>query len=500
MSTATTRPKTLREAFPRLIPHPQLVGHELESLEKDVQRVRDFVNREVRPNALELDRRANADPHDFAWGVAKAGAREQLFSLVMPRASGGTEHHFCVRSSLLIEEVATGCSGVATIYGAHALGANPLLFGGPIFWDGVLRELAASERDGDPQIMAFAITEPSAGTDVEHHELIRSAQLMTQATQVDGGFLLSGTKHFISNGSVARWVTVMMPVDPKHPDDTMTGFLVDTQSDGFSVGHVEHKMGQRACPAAELIFDDVFVPDARVIGKVGDGMVLTIGVLAGSRPVVGAIATGIARGAYERLLEWLQTDPVGATLLEQQQVQLALAQMEEQIHLSRQAYLDAASEFDMISIGRVQALPSVRALGAMPRVARTNPISRRVIGSDLSRGAVMQIMARKVGDGQLARSLALSSLAKARGADTAMFVTGLALEVAGLDCGALRPELEKLLRDAKLTQIYEGTNQLNRLEVFDALVTEGSMHVMQHALDTADDTQRSATASEETVA
>ncbi|MBJ7348723.1 MAG: acyl-CoA dehydrogenase family protein [Thermoleophilaceae bacterium] len=418
----------------------------------------------------------------------------------MPRASGGTEHHFCVRSSLLIEEVATGCSGVATIYGAHALGANPLLFGGPIFWDGVLRELATSEREGDPQIMAFAITEPSAGTDVEHHELIRSAQLMTQATQVDGGFLLSGTKHFISNGSVARWVTVMMPVDPKHPDDSMTGFLVDARSDGFKVGHVEHKMGQRACPAAELIFDEVFVPDECVIGKVGDGMVLTIGVLAGSRPVVGAIATGIARGAYERLLEWLQTDPAGAELLERQQVQLALAQMEEQIHLSRQAYLDAASEFDMVSIGAIQALPSVRALGAMPRVARTNPISRRVIGSDLSRGAVMQIMARKVGDGQLARSLALSSLAKARGADTAMFVTGLALEIAGLDCGALRPELEKLLRDAKLTQIYEGTNQLNRLEVFDALVTESSMHVMQHALDTSAERRKSETSSQETVA
>src|SRR5690606_17106327 len=139
-------------------------------------------------------------------------------------------------------------------------------------------------------------------------ELLGRARISSEARQVPGGYLLSGTKRFISNGSVARWLTVLMPVDPKRPAETWTCFLVDARTPGFSVARAEHKMGQRACPAAELVFDQVFVPDHRVVGRVGDGAGATLTVLAASRPPVGAIATGIARGAYERLLGWLRSD------------------------------------------------------------------------------------------------------------------------------------------------------------------------------------------------
>ncbi|HEX7435176.1 MAG TPA: acyl-CoA dehydrogenase family protein, partial [Caldimonas sp.] len=265
---------------------------------------------------------------------------------------------------------------------------------------------------------------------------------------------------------------------PKRPYETSLGFLVDAESPGYSVTKVEHKMGQRSSPAAELTFDEVFVPDEHVLGRPGDGIAMTAGVLAGSRPVVGGIGTGIARGAYERLIDWLQNDPAAAGLLDKQQVQLALARMWEDIHLSRQAYLDAATEFDLISLGKIFAMPIVKLFGRMPEAVRTNALTKKQLNSTMTRRLMMQLMDRVVGDRTLTRTLGLSSMAKAHGADTAMKVTGMALAIAGLDCGALRPELEKCMRDAKLCQIYEGTNQLNRLEVYEGLVAGHSMEVL----------------------
>jgi len=201
-------------------------------------------------------------------------------------------------------------------------------------------------------------------------------------------------------------------------------------------------------------------------------------VLAGSRPVVGAIGTGIARGAYERLLSWLQSDPAAGGLLGHQQVQLALARMQELIHSARQSYLDAATEFDMVSMGRMMDLPAVKALARLPRRARTNRLAGSRMRAESSTRLLMALVSRYVGDAVLTRSLGLSSLAKAQGADVAMEVTGLALEIAGDGCGDLAPELQKCWRDAKLCQIYEGTNQLNRLEVYGALVAHEPLGVL----------------------
>ena len=199
--------------------------------------------------------------------------------------------------------------------------------------------------------MACALTEPDAGTDVEDLDLLARARISSQARPVPGGYALSGVKRFISNGSVARWLTVLMPVEPSQPLATWTCFLVDSESEGFSVSRVEHKMGQRACHAAELVFEDVFVPHNRVVARAGDGGGATLIVLAASRPPVGAIATGIARGAYERLLTWLREDPAAAGMLESQHVQLRLAHISEEIHLARQAYMDAATELDIAALG-----------------------------------------------------------------------------------------------------------------------------------------------------
>lgn len=467
---------SLVEMAPRISGHPQLTGRRLAKLEEDVFKTRDFVHKTIRPRALEIDRKAFDDPGEIEWDIVREGGRLGLLNIITPRAAGGEHDHACLRAALISEELAAGCAGYATFFGAHSLGASPLVFGGPAFWDGAIKEAAASASDPRPQIMAFCITEPTAGTDVEHHVWMRTAKIVTRADKTKGGWLLSGTKHFISNGNVATWLTVFMPTDPKRPYETLTAFLVSGRADGLSVTNVEHKMGHRSSPAAELSFDNVFVADHDVIGRVGDGMTLTIGVLAGSRPPVGAIGTGIARGAYERLLDWLNNDPAAAGLLERQQVQMALAQMYEEIHLARQAYIDAATHFDSVSIGSLTGAPLMRMLNQAPAIARKS------MGTSVGRRVTMEVMARKIGNRRLTESLGLSSLAKARGSDTAVKVTGMALEIAGLDCGDLRPELEKCHRDAKLTQIYEGTNQLNRLEVFEALVAEHTMHLLPKPL------------------
>jgi alkylation response protein AidB-like acyl-CoA dehydrogenase len=470
--------RPLREMFPRMVDNPQLRGNDLKQLEDLVRRTREFGDRHVRPRALELDRRAWADVHDFPWDLVREGGRYGMLSVCLPAQAGGSTRFMCTSLCVAMEELSAACPAVAVIFGAHGLGVGPLGFGGPLHWDGAMREIAEGEKNGDPVMMAFAITEPSAGTDMENPDLVDAAHLGCHAKRVRGGYLLNGTKCFISNGAQARYVTVYMPVDPARPRATMTCFLVDSRAPGFRVGHVEHKMGQRASRAAELIFEDVFVRDRDVVGSVGDGVTNMMGVLIGSRPCVGAIGTGIARGAYERLLEWLLNDPEGKQLLERQQVKLALAQMEEEIHLARQAYMDAASEFDNVSIGGLMKDPGVRMLGKLPRKLRTNPLVRKQMGSGMARKAVMLLLGRKVGNKGLTRALALSSLAKARGADTAMKVSGMALEIAGLSPGPLRAELEKLVRDAKLTQIFEGTNQLNRLEVYEGLSIDGELGLM----------------------
>ncbi|MBI4897577.1 MAG: acyl-CoA/acyl-ACP dehydrogenase [Actinobacteria bacterium] len=480
MTVKTLSP--LREAAPRLADHPQLRGQKLAAIEELVLKTRAFSRGRIRSRALEIDRIADEDPGYFAWDLASEGGRIGLLNLITPRPSGGDADHFCLRSSLIAEEIAAGCGGMATMFGAHALGLSPLVVGGPAFWDGVMRDIAESSTSTRPLIAACAITEPTAGTDVEHHEHVRTAKLVSRAEKVKGGYRISGVKHFISNGNVARWITVILPTDPKRAYETTMAFLVDSESPGFSVTKVEHKMGQRGSPAAELTFDNVFVSDDRTIGRPGDGTPMVAGVLAASRPVVGGIGTGIARGAYERLVDWLQNDPAAEGLLDKQQVQLALAQMWEDIHLSRQAYLDAATEFDMISLGKLFSNPLVKAFGLMPAALRTNPIARKQLSSNLSRRMLIELVNREVGDETLTKTLGISSMAKAHGGDTAMKVTGMALEIAGLDCGPLRAELEKCMRDAKLNQIYEGTNQLNRLEAYAGLVAGESMKVLADAV------------------
>ena len=464
---------SLREAFPRL---RQLEQHDrgyVRRLEQLQLQTRQFADLHLREVALEVDRRTDEDPSYFDWDLVRTGGRHGMLDFLLPAQVGGGGC-LTAQCAIVIEELCAACPGLGLIFGAHGLGISPLLLDGPLHWD-VMSEVAESARSGEPMLMACALTEPDAGTDVEDIDLLAKARISSHARRVPGGYSLSGVKRFISNGGVARWITVLMPVDPRRPAETWTCFLVDAESKGFSVARNEHKMGQRACPASELVFDEVFVPDDRVVARVGDGAGATLIVLAASRPPVGAIATGIARGAYERLLGWLREDPEARGLLERQSVQLRLASMAERIHLARQAYMDAAVEMDIAALGGATRNPLLRGLGAAPNRIYRRPAVRRLMTSSPARDALAKVLNRSTSDAAITRSLGLSSLAKARGGDTAMSVTHDALEIAGLTDAPVRPELEKLWRDAKLCQIYEGTNQLNRIEVYRALVAGETM-------------------------
>lgn len=467
---------SLREAFPRL---RQLEQHDrgyVRRLERRQLEARRFANLHLRDAALEVDRRTGEDPSYFDWELIRTGGLQGMLDFLLPAQVGGGGC-LTVECAVVIEELCAACPGLALIFGAHGLGISPLLLDGPVHWD-VMAEVAASAQRGEPMLMACALTEPDAGTDVEDVDLMARARITSHARRVPGGYSLNGTKRFISNGGVARWLTVLMPVDPRRLTETWTCFLVDAETKGFSVARNEHKMGQRACPASELVFDEVFVPDDRVVARVGDGAGATLIVLAASRPPVGAIATGIARGAYERLLSWLRDDPDAGGLLERQTVQLRLARMAEQIHLARQAYMDAAVELDVATLGSATRHPLMRGLGLMPNRMYGRSHVRRMMTSRMTREMLPRVLNRVTDNATITRSLGISSLAKARGGDVAMSVTNSALEVAGLTDAPVRAELEKLWRDAKLCQIYEGTNQLNRIEVYRALVARETMSAL----------------------
>lgn len=467
--------RPLREQFPRL--NEDRAQKRVRRLEDLRLRTRRFADRRVRPHALQIDRKAGEDPTYFDWDLVSAGAKEGLLDFLIPRQAGGMGG-LATEAAIVMEELCAACPGIALIFGAHALGISPLLLGGPAQWDGVLSDLVASLQTDKPTLMACAITEPEAGTDVEDPDLLSRGRITTYARRVPGGFKLNGNKRFISNGSVSRWITMLMPTDPRRPAETWTCFLLDAESEGFSVAKVERKMGQRACPAAELSLQDVFVPDERIVSREGDGAAATMIVLACSRPPVGAIATGIAQGAYERLRDWIAEDRAASDLRDRQHVHLTLAKMEEEIHLARQAYLDAATEVDEIALGRTLRHPLVRALGHVPAsVRRTQPM-HRLIDSQRTKDLTISLLHRSTSEKAITRSLSLSSLAKAHCADVAMEVTSDALSLLGMRDVAVRAELQKLWRDAKLTQIYEGTNQLNRIEVYRGLCKKETLHCL----------------------
>ena len=388
------------------------------------KRARKFAREYIRPAAPEAD----INPGDFDYRpLVKAASKKGFQSLIMTpplgRSSiGSTMKNLVLDMAVVAEEFATECGGIALLLLAHNLGIAPLALSGHI--PTYIRHfipIYAKTMIGKPDIMAFAITEPGAGSDVEDPDGGAYAKLVTTAKAVEGGFLITGRKCFISNGAIADKISLYAKLDGEGLE-SWTCFLIEKNMPGFSIGRREHKMGQRAADATELILEDVFVPDRNIIGRLRSGWANNRSVLNYSRPVVGAMALGHGRGAFEGALEFCRNTMLGPKrLIDYQDVQIELADM-------------------MVSLWSARAM----------------------IWHSC---------------GQFRPYQAASAAAKVAASDTAFKVCNKAMEIMG-DHGYLhKNSVERLWRDSRLTQIYEGTNQINRLAVieqqWEAEITRG---------------------------
>jgi butyryl-CoA dehydrogenase len=272
---------------------------------------------------------------------------------------------------------------------------------------------------------------------------------------------------------VAKIHFVTAAVDRKKPFESFSAFVVPGDAKGLSIGRVEEKMGQKACPAAEVVFEDVFVPERDRLGEEGEGMLHTMVILSASRGPVGAIANGIARGAFERAYYYAaSTRRKGKYLIEDQRVQYLLAEMLRQIHLSRQAVYDAAFYFDFEHMPKILAEPVSRVATLVFPYRLRRSFSGLPIWDRMYR-FMRERAEEKVPLSVRSQAVRLSSIAKVSGSDTAVSVCRMAMEILGEDALNREWGIEKCWRDAKLTQIYEGTNQLNRLAIIKELREPG---------------------------
>jgi butyryl-CoA dehydrogenase len=433
-----------------------------------VESCADFNRRYAEPRALEIDERVGRNPDYFDWDTARAVCRYRLFSLAIPTVLGGLAGKYMLTAgALAFEELCSACAGIGNMIAATSLGISPMLTpGGMPHWDTVLHEIVEEEKKGNPVLMAYAITEPSAGTDVEEPEFLAAARIGMNAKKVKGGYLINGRKCFISGGSEAKYLTVCAATDRNRPLETWTTFLVHRDMEGFSVPRVEIKLGQRACHAAEILFEDVFVPDTHVMGSEGDGMstgILTI--MAASRGPVGAVGTGIARGAFRHFLSWARTPRNGRRPVDEERIQMALADMTASIQESRGLILAHSLAGDAV-FGTLLVNPLMKAIFMLPRQVRLSRPYQAFLHSRPGKAFSSQLLRMLVSEDDMTRLLALASLAKYACTDNAMAVTSRALDLMGADDGEERRWVEKCYRDAKLTQIYEGTNQLNRMALY----------------------------------
>ncbi|MFI5255462.1 MAG: acyl-CoA dehydrogenase family protein, partial [Candidatus Limnocylindrales bacterium] len=247
--------------------------------------VRDLADARIAPRAAAIDESA-----EFPWDVVELLASHDVLALPFPEAYGGLGGEL-LSVCLAIEQISRACATSGLILAVQELGSLPLLLAGTAEqharW---LPDLAAGRA-----LAAFAITESEAGSD--------AAAVRTKAVADGDGWRLDGSKRFISQGSVARLVTVFAVTDPS-PEAArakrhLSCFVVEAGTAGFSVGRIEHKMGIRGSPTAELLFEDCRVPDTNRVGEVGAGWSIALRTLDRSRPGIAAQAVGIAQGALE---------------------------------------------------------------------------------------------------------------------------------------------------------------------------------------------------------
>jgi alkylation response protein AidB-like acyl-CoA dehydrogenase len=364
------------------------------------QMARTIAQEKILPIRAELD-----EKEEFPRQVMKELADTELLGVYIPEEYGGLGGG-CFEMCLVTEELSRACAGVAVSYAVNALGSFTLLeFGSDEQKKKYLPDIARGNK-----LTAFAVTEEAAGSD--------ASAIRTTASRTDDGYVINGTKQFITNGGEADIYTIVALTNKERGVRGASILLVEKDTPGFSFGRKEKKLGIRASVTRELVFEDCRVPRENLIGREGMGFPMVMRLFDRSRPGIGAQAVGLAQGALEAAVEYAkQRCQFGQPIISFQAVSHMLADMATDIEAAR---------------------------------------------------ALVYAAARTADSG--ARSFSMeSAMAKVFASDVAMRVTTDAIQVFG-GVGYMRDyPVEKMMRDAKITQIYEGTNQILRDVIASAL-------------------------------
>ncbi len=340
------------------------------------------------------------ETQEFPWDVLKIFMDQRIFDLPVPETYGGGGGD-CVTCCLALEEMARFSPSAAHMLAGHWLGFTPPdLFCLPSQRDKYFPRFRS-------EIAAFALTEPSAGSD--------AGGIITKADREGNDFVLNGTKIYCTQGNVAGVITVFSRLTGTKG---LSAFIVEKTFPGFSVGKIEDQMGMRGTPAAELVFEDCIVPAENLLGQEGDGFNIAMATLDRTRPKDAALSVGIAQGALDYVIDCSKKGFSGPLPpLKSQGVQFMLADMAIAVQAARLMVYEAAT---LIDEGKV--------------------------------------------------STRQSSMAKCLATDTATRVTDQAIDILGTEGVSADHPIEMFIRDAKLLEILEGTNQIQRLIISRSLL------------------------------
>jgi acyl-CoA dehydrogenase len=366
-----------------------------EEQEQLIATARDFAKKEITPVAGQLDEEGK-----FPVEIGKKAWETGLINIEIPTEFGGLGLS-CLDHCLVLEEISYGCTGVNTTLAGNMLGAMPLILAGS---DAQKKEYFGRLL-AEPIYAAYCCSEPDAGSDV--------AGMKSRFRKVGEDYVLTGQKRWITNGGVANFYTVFARLEGTERHKGITCFVVDRNTPGVSVGKKENKMGQRSSNTTDVIFEDVKLTKANVVGVEGEGFKVAMKTFDRSRPWIAAGAAGVIRRAMDESRTYaLERKTFGVPIAQHQAVQFMLAEMAIAYETTRMLCHKAAWSID--------------------------------------RGKIDSIV---------------SSYAKAYGADAAMRVTTDAVQIFGGYGYTKEYPVEKLMRDAKLLQIYEGTSQIQRMVI-----------------------------------
>jgi alkylation response protein AidB-like acyl-CoA dehydrogenase len=361
-----------------------------------VDQVRKMVAERVQPRAAEIDRKG-----EFPWDLKEIFQAMGLLGLSIPEEYGGCYHghlYLC----LAVEEIAKACVSSSLIVQVQSLGWHPIHIGGS---DEQKRRYGPSIASGE-KLISYGLTESSAGSD--------SAAMHTKAVKEGDTYIINGSKCFISNGPIADLISLFAMTDSSKGVHGISGFIIETDTPGFSVAKHESKMGIKGSPTAELIFKNMEVPAENLIGEEGMGFIYAMKTLDTSRPVIAAQAVGLAQGALDK----------------------AMAYAKERVQFGR-----PISKFQGLSWMMAEMAAKIEAARALT------------------------YRAAELVDAQDPRMTYMSACCKLIATDMAMQVTTDALQIAGGYGYMTEFPFERMMRDAKITQIYEGTNQIQKLVI-----------------------------------